>query len=157
MKDRSNSLRENWKKNQKSTFTIHARNFVMAEWLAVSFTRFCMYGHRSFFVLISLQEIVNCINDNGQNCETKNDAKFLICKWIVWKVWFFFHRQVCKKVFTFFKFVSLFNVFKQVFLNGSETSETLLLAELYVAKLSLKCRYLFGDFCKFLAPFGHFF
>ena len=40
----------------------------------------------------------------------------------------------------------------QVFLNGSETSETLLQAELYVAKLSLKCRYLFGNFCKFLAP-----
>ena len=45
----------------------------------------------------------------------------------------------------------------QDFLNGSETSETLVLAELYVAKLSLKCWYLFGDFCKFLAPFGHFF
>ena len=41
---------------------------------------------------------------------------------------------------------------QQVFLNGSETSETLLQAELYVAKLSLKCRYLFGNFCKFLAP-----
>ena len=40
----------------------------------------------------------------------------------------------------------------QVFLNGSETSETLLQSELYVAKLSLKCRYLFGNFCKFLAP-----
>ena len=37
-------------------------------------------------------------------------------------------------------------------LNGLETSKTLLLAELYVAKLSLKCPYLFGDFCKFLAP-----
>ena len=36
-------------------------------------------------------------------------------------------------------------------LNGLETSKTLLLAELYVAKLSLKCQYLFGDFCKFLA------
>ena len=111
VKDRSNNFRENWKEKQISTFTIHARNFVMAEWLAVSFTRFCMYGHRSFFILISLQEIVNCINDNGQNCDTKNDAKFLISKWIVWKVWFFFHRQVCKKVFTFFKFVSLFSNF----------------------------------------------
>ena len=40
----------------------------------------------------------------------------------------------------------------QISLKGSETSETLLLAELYVAKLILKCPYLFGDFCKFLAP-----
>ena len=39
--------------------------------------------------------------------------------------------------------------FRQDFLNGSETSETLLLAELYVAKLSLKC-------CTYLATFVSF-
>merc|ERR1712051_545018 len=51
----------------------------------------------------------------------------------------------------FLPFFSIVHLY-QVFLNGSETSETLLQSELYVAKLSLKCRYLFGNFCKFLAP-----
>ena len=98
------------KKPQKSTSTI--RKCVMEEWLAVSFTRLRMKGHSSVFVLISLQEIVNCIQNNGQNCDTKNDAKFLISKWIGgWIFWVSFHRQVFKKVLTFFKFVSLFSNF----------------------------------------------
>ena len=98
------------KKPQKSTSTI--RKCVMEEWLAVSFTRLRMNGHSSVFVLISLQEIVNCIQNNGQNCDTKNDAKFLISKWIGgWIFWVSFHRQVFKKVLTFFKFVSLFSNF----------------------------------------------
>ena len=105
------------KKPQKSTSTI--RKCVMEEWLAVSFTRLRMNGHSSVFVLISLQEIVNCIQNNGQNCDTKNDAKFLISKWIGgWIFWVSFHRQVFKKVLTFLSLSVCFQTstdFRQIF------------------------------------------
>ena len=62
------------------------------------------------------------------------------------------HGYVVSVILTKFRINANIQLWQQVFLNGSETSETLLQSELYVAKLSLKCRYLFGNFCKFLAP-----
>ena len=63
----------------------------------ITFTRFRMDGHRSFFTLILsviiFQEFVNSPNYNCHYSETKNDAKFFNRKWIVRS-----HRQVCKKV-----------------------------------------------------------